>query len=310
MTPAPVPRLSVVVLCDEWATVADVAEALARQPEAGAVELVLVGPDAAPLAPPPGAAASLGDVRTVESPLVPMGLARARGTRAASAAAVVLGETHAYPGDGWASALLGAVEGGAAAAAPRFVSANPDGALSWAALAMDYGRWTGDHGGPLDVAPSYNAAWARETLLAEGGDRLPELLSPGRELSDRLRAAGHVLLHVPEATVAHVNASRRRAWLRERWLGGRLVGCARGRGWPWPRRVAYALACPLIAAVLARRALRTATPRPRGAVPALFVAAAVWAAGEAAGYVLGCGEAESAMSELELHKVRYVRGAR
>ncbi len=304
--------LSYVVPCDSWGTIAPVAAALCAQTIAAEVELVLVGPSAGVLRPSTGAAPQLAGVTIVEAPLLPMAAARLAGLRAARAPTVVLGETHTYPAPTWAEELVRAAAGGAAAVAPRVTHAGPVGALSWVALVMDYGRWSQPGEGGLEIAPSYNAAWCRETLLREAGDDLAVLLAPGRELSDLLRRRGHRLERCGRAEVAHLNVDLPRHWLAERFLGGRLVAASRGRSWSRVRRALYIVSWPLTAALVVRRTLATVRglPRPARALPALTVGATVWAAGEAIGYLVGAdAAAEERMLEYELHKVRYARHA-
>jgi len=303
--------LSYVVPCDTWGTIEPVAAALGAQTIAVEVELVLVGPSAEALRPPDGAALALAGVTIVEASLLPMAAARLAGLRAARAPTVVFGETHTYPAPTWAEELVRAMGRGAAAVAPRVVHAGPVGALSWAALAMDYGRWSQPGQGEIEIAPSYNAAWLRDTLLHEGGDELGILLTPGRELSDLLRRRGHRLERCDSAEVAHLNIDRPWHWLAERYIGGRLVAAARARSWSRLRRALYVVSSPLMAVIVARRTLATVRglPRPAAGLAALAVGASAWAAGEAVGYVTGTGDtAEEAMLEYELHKSRFVRG--
>lgn len=310
MSAAARPTFSYVVPCDSWPTIAEVAEALGRQTIAGEIELVVVGPSPERLRAPAGAASRLAGVVVAESPLLPLGAARARGVLTARASVVVLGETHVFPAASWAEELVAALASGVAAVAPRIVLAGREGALSWTALAMDYGRWQNDGAGPIDVAPSYNAAWRRDVLI-DHADDLALLLTPGGDLSGVLRRQGYRLERCGRAELAHLNVDRPVHWLAERFVGGRLVAADRSRSWSRLRRFAYAAVSPLIAAVIERRTLAAMRgfARPPGALLALTAGSITWAAGEAVGYVVGSGRAEARMLEYELHKRRYVRGA-
>jgi hypothetical protein len=91
-----------------------------------------------------------------------------------------------------------------------------------------------------------------------------------------------------------------------------LLGGRRAERWSWPRRLVYALGTPLIPALLILRlrpvlaAARRAGLLPRGTLAALLTGGTVSAAGEMASYLFGPNpDAESAMMEYELHKVRY-----
>ncbi len=293
-------RLSYVVVTDGWEPVAELADALARQTAVSEVELVLVAERA--IEPPGGDLA----VRTVVGP---HGVAtRAHGVRAASGEVVALGETHVVPSPRWAEAVLAAHDAGAVAVLPRMRNANPGTALSWAAFLLDYGRYAGDAPATTQV-PTYNATVLRAALLG-----LPDLeaaLVPSPALDEALRAHGATVTQLSGADLAHVNVDRLVDWAHERLLGGVLLGRRRAAGFSRSRRLAYALASPLIAAVLFRRALRA--PRdgaPPATVPALALASVLGAFAEGAGYVSPArhARAERRMLEYETHKRAFARG--
>ncbi len=295
-------RLSYVVATDSWEPVARLAESLGRQTAAQDVELVLVTDQPFEL---PAIATSVRQVVAAGG----RG-ARVAGVRAAVGDVVALGETHVVPSPGWAQAVLDAHDAGAAVVLPRMQNANPDSALSWGAFLMDYGRYAGVASSSTPV-PTYNATIRRAVLL-----ELPELeqaLQPGLTLEEVLRARRVSVAQPPEeATLAHVNVDRPLDWARERMLGGLLLARTRRTSFGRGRRVGYALAWPLIALVVLRRALRA--PRggaPRGTVHALALGCVLSAVGEAAGYVgpSGSGRAERHMLEFETHKRAHTRRA-
>ena len=118
------------------------------------------------------------------------------------------------------------------------------------------------------------------------------------------------VLHEPAARVAHLNVDRPLAWARERYLTGRLVGGVRATTFTLPRRVAYVLAAPLIAALIFARAVRRlAHPGGPALIGALALAATLQGAGEAVGYATGrLADAERDMLPYELLKWHYVSG--
>jgi hypothetical protein len=253
----------------------------------------------------------LARVTVVESPLLPTGAARATAVRAASAPIVVLGETHVFPAPDWAERLLRAYEGSPVGVAPGLENANPASALSWAGFLMDYGRWLAGSqpDGDSPAPPVYNGTWRREALLS-CGDRLPELLQPGGPLEAELRARGG-FSHERTARIAHLNVARPVAWAHERYLGGRVFAAHRSAGWSRPRRLLYtggSVLVPFIRLARTMPAVRTARRGrrlPTATVPAVALAGALWAVGEAVGYLAGAERAESQMLEYELHKERY-----
>lgn len=305
------PLLTFLVLTEDFLTIDRVTRALTAQSIAGRIELVAVCPAKAACDIPPELASRLARVLVVESPLLPMGEARAAGVRSATAPIVMLGETHAFPAPDWGEQIVRAHEAGCDAVAPGISNSNPASALSWCALLMDYGRWLdGRSPGPIVEPPAYNAAWKRQALL-RAGDGLARMLEPGGPRDPKVASGAQGFHHAPGARVAHLNVARPGAWAAERYWGGRLFGARRSLGWPLTRRIAYgagSLLIPFIRFVRTRPAVSLARQRshlPRGVLAAVAAGSVLWAIGEAAGYLAGEGRSEARMLEYELHKERY-----
>ena len=296
-------RLSYLVVADDWSVVAGLAAALDAQTAQKQVELVVVS--RRPVEPPACQVA----LRVVQASTHTRAGAREAGLRAAVGDIVALGETHVVPAPGWARAVIDAHDAGADAVLPYVTNANPGSPLSWAGFLMDYGRYSTRTGSATPV-PTYNASVRRDVLLA-----LPDpgaALEPGLRLDTDLRARGARVVQARGAELAHLNVDRRLDWMRERVLGGVLLGRSRRQALGPARRVAYAAAFPLIACLLAARALadsRDATC-PRGSDAAVVLGCGLYAVGEAIGYVgpLGQGRAERRMLRYEMYKRDYVTG--
>jgi hypothetical protein len=300
----PAPRLSFVVPTDSFQTIRDVVDHLRSQTIAAEVELVIASPEGERLAVPEAAVAGLAGVRLVASTLHPLAAARAAGLEASTANLVYLGETHVYPQPDWAERMVAAHEAAAwFAVVPRFTNANPRRVLSQASLALDYGMWSGSAARPLQRMPGSNVVLRRGSIEADGVP-LAELLRP-EELAAHARRRGGIY-HAADAEILHLNVSRPLSWLNERFLAGRLVGASRARRFGIGRRVAYALAAPAIAVVLARRVIGVGG-RPSTRLALLVAAgASVQAVGEAIGYLAGgLDAAERRMEVYELYKARY-----
>ena len=307
-------ELSVVLPTDTWDTIRPVVERLERQSIAASIELVLVVPSAAAAGIERLQRGRLGALVVVEvGAILPLARARAAGVRAARAPLVFIGETHSFPRAGWAEAIVGAAANDAfSVLVPGFGNANPNGVLSWSGFLFDYGGWQQGHaGGEVAAIPIFNSVY-RTAVLHGLGDRLEHAMGHGDALVVELRAHGHRALLVPAARLDHVNVAQPRAWMRERLAVGRLLGANRSVAWGRPRRLAYAAAFPLIAVVLARRALAGvrrnggADRAPRGTLPAMLLAAALKAVGEAQGYLGGAPQkVEDVADEFELHKLAY-----
>lgn len=299
-----------IVLTDTYATIRRVVGHLIAQTIAGEVEIVVVCPSARDLAFPPDVAAMLARVTVVESPVLPLGKARAAAIRAAAAPIVALGETHAFPAPDWAERLVRSHDGSWQAVSPGMQNGNPDTARSWSGFLMDYGRWMAElPAGEIGEPPAYNASWKRATLVGLG-DRLSLMLEPGGPMDPQFVSRG--FCHDPAARVAHLNVARPGAWSAERCWGGRLFGARRCRGWSVARRLVYfggSFLVPVVRFARTRDAIaraRRGTSLPRWTVAAVAGGCALWAVGEAMGYLVGEGVAEARMSEYELHKEQYL----
>lgn len=313
-------RLAVVLATDTYETVRPVIRHLREQSERARLEVVIVAP-----LPPEALDAHRSELDGFAAArLIPVassvGLAgaRARGIRAATAPLVFIGETHTYPQPGWAAALLAAFEEPWATVVPAITNANPNGPVSWAAYVSDYGRWgEGQPKGEIPEALIYNAAYRRAALL-ELGDGLEAALDTYSEaLWPALRARGHRACFEPAARIAHLNVGRLGPYVHEKLLAGFILGSLRAARWPWWRRLAYALASPLIACVLAAR-LREPLRRigrahrlPSGTAALVLAGAVLRAIGEAVAYTGAApASAEARMTEIELHKVAYASRGR
>jgi hypothetical protein len=307
------PRLSVVLATDCYDTIRPVVGHLGRQTVRDQVEIVLVAPGGESFSPDEAELQGFGGVRLVQvDSIQPLSAARTAGVHAARAPLIFIGETHSYAHPGWAEALIGAHNREWTVVAPGFGNANPTNALSWAIFLLDYGGWLqGLPPGEIRMVPTHNSAYDRKILLGLGHG-LERALTHGDQLTALLRAGGHRSYFEPSAKIDHLNISRLKPWMQERFLGGLLVGTRRAERWPAWRRLVYFCGSPLIPAVLLARMgkpLRVVVREarlPTGTWPALALGAVISALGEMVGYAWRAGDAaERSMLEFELHKVRY-----
>jgi hypothetical protein len=308
------PQVSYVLATDRFETVREVVRAVAGQTVKSGIELVLVCPSQHELGLEPDAVDGIGDVRVIEvGTLVPLSHPRAAGIHAASAPIVFVGETHSFPEPSCLETLLAAHrEGHYAVVMPAIVNGNPERASSWANLMVTYRLWLAPaERGEVEDVSTYNGCFRRELLVAYG-DRLPEMLEYGSGLDRELKAQGYSLLLEPAATLQHLNVASIAAWLPDRFLGARIWGAARGRRWSLARRLAYALASPLIPLLLIARVLRSRqwadhrSSMPAGTLPGVVLSALAIGIGEAAGYLIGSGSAPRRVAKYELHRDRYI----
>lgn len=307
------PSMSVVVITpDGYDTISTVLQHLHRQSALPELEMVIVAPVAEAVAL---------DAPTLQGfwgvSVVPFGgilsstaAARVAGVRAARAAVVAFVEDHSFPQPGWAEVLIAAHRQPWAAVGPAVGNANPDSAISWANLLIEYAPWLDPAvGGVVDHLPGHNSSYKRAILL-EYGPNLEAMLEAESILHWDLRAKGHRLYLEPTARTLHMNFTGSAASMRLRFHGGRLFAAARARQWSRARRLAYSAAAPLLPAVLFRRIHQQVQRRdlsstlPRRVIPALLFLLMCAAAGELAGYLLGAGAEAGRIGEFEFHQNR------
>ncbi len=305
------PALSAVILVrGGFDAVEVITRQLATQALRDQIEVIYVSPT--PLAVPDAAVRPFWGHQVVLEPDQRVsGPARAAGVQQARADVVVFVEDHCFPTRGWADALLRAHEQPWAVVGPAILNANPRTVLSWANLLIEYGPWLSPcERGACDHAPGHNSAYKR-SLLLEYGDDLADMLDAESVLHWDLRRRGFGVAMEPDARSRHLNFALFVPSLAVRYFGGRLFASSRSRSWRIGRRLAYALAAPLIPLVrfsrLRGQAARLADSRPRrGLLPLAFLLLIVDALGEAAGYALGAGSSGSKMRDLEFDRTRYL----
>jgi hypothetical protein len=308
------PAMSVVVITPDWYdTIAAVLRHLHAQSVKHELELVVVAPTA--------------DVISLDAPelqgywgvsVVPVGpvrstaAARSAGVRAAHAPVVAFVEDHSLPQLGWATALIAAHRQPWAAVGPAVGNANPESAVSWANLLIEYAPWLDPAtAAVVEHLPGHNSSYKRAVLL-EYADNLDTVLEAESVLHWDLCNKGYQLYLEPAARTLHMNYAGGMDSIRLRFHGGRLFAAARARHWPLVRRLAYTGAAPLIPFVRLRRILaqtrrhRSSATVPRRAIPALLALLLCDACGELAGYLLGAGAAAERTGEFEFHPDRQV----
>ncbi|MBI2835829.1 MAG: hypothetical protein HYX76_15520 [Acidobacteria bacterium] len=311
--PGAAPRLSVVLATDTYETIRPVLTALERQRFTNQIEPVIVLPATARAGIRRAELTAFAPARVVAvDSILPLAAARAAGVRAASAPIVFIGETHTYAESGWDEALLAAFKERWSAIVPAIGNANPDGAASWAAYLSDYGTW-GSHrpAGEMSDPLTYNTAYRRSVLLALGTE-LADALDAGNEaLWPRLRALGYRAAFAPDARILHLNVGTFGSLLDEKFCAGLVIGMRRAAHWPWPRRILYLVASPLIPVVLlarvARGARRSIPPRlPFGTIPAMTLGAVAKTLGEVLGYAgVRLPSIEARLADIEVRKAQY-----
>ncbi|HET6639055.1 MAG TPA: hypothetical protein VFH82_09775 [Gemmatimonadota bacterium] len=234
--------------------------------------------------------------------------------RAARGPVVVYVEEHSYPEPGWAAALVQAHAGPWAAVGPEVMNANPESAVSWTAMFLDFTDFVAPRNpGPAASLASHQTSYKRDLLLAYG-PRLDRFLENETTLQVDLMREGHRLYYEPAARTNHVNVSRLRQFLGSQFFNCREFGANRASlgGWGWRRRLLYVAGSPLIPAVrggrILRRIRRSGLERSLlvRMLPSMLMGLASASAGELVGYVWGKGDASRRRVTFELERMRYV----
>jgi glycosyltransferase involved in cell wall biosynthesis len=304
--------LSVIVLVpDRIESVAETLESLRAQDLRARMELVFVTP-VATLEIDPETRAAFANVQVIHYPdWRSTAASRIAGIRVATAPVVAMVEDHCFPTPGWASALVRAHAEPWAAVGPAILNANPNSVLSWVNLAIEYGPWLWPIvRGPVDHVPGHNSSYKRDLLL-DFGDRLEALFEAESVLHWELRRGGHQVGMEPDARSRHQNFGRFWPTLGLRFHGGRHFAANRALDWSFARRLAYALASPLIPLLRTVRTLghmRRAAPRrvTPAFVAALLLMLVVDALGEAMGYATGHGRSVERLNDLEFNRRRFL----
>jgi hypothetical protein len=309
------PDLSVILMTpDSYATIRRTVAWLRAQNVVDRIELVLIAPSRASLGADESELADFHSVQVVE--VGGMGSradGNAVGVRVASAPVVAFTEDHVCLEPGWAEALIERHREPWAVVGPVFENGNPRTAVSWADFLPGYGPWLAPlPEGEAEFLAGHNASYKRDVLL-EFDDELESVLRAEAVLHWELGARGHKLFLEPRARTRHYNYSRLPVYLWATFLHARTFGAERARGGRWGplRRLAYTVASPLIPLVRVRRVFRdVARVRGHRVMPRVLFPVAlgltVSALGEAAGYLLGEGDAYDKVSGLEFKRDRYV----
>jgi glycosyltransferase involved in cell wall biosynthesis len=234
----------------------------------------------------------------------PWGEARAIGIRAANSPIVAFTEDHSIPAHDWAESILRASHLPWIAAGYAFRNANPGeglswrGYISWGSFMADYGEWADPlPNRPVGRLPCNNVAYRRDALL-KIGDALGAKLHSDITLQEYFAARGEQFAMIRDAFVSHQNHEFLRTVLSANFVHCRVIAASRVREgkWRWPRRLAYAIAVPLLVPFmklgwLLRIQLQRRQFWGRMIAGAPVIASVfVWSAiGEGLGYLFGFG---------------------
>jgi glycosyl transferase family 2 len=276
------------------------------------IEMVVVASSADALALDDGAFAGFWGFQIVEvGRITALNRARVAGIRAARGRIVALTEDHCFPRPDWAEALLRAHDGPWIGVGPTIGLANPQRHRAWANYLLQYGPWVAPtRSGEISDIPGHNSSYKREALLAFG-EHLDAFFMADTILHWELGRRGHRLYLESGARAEHVYMTRLRPFIAENYCIGRQFASTRARPWSAARRLAFAMATPLIPLVRFTRILGRMREfgwlgRLLPILPSLALGLTVSAAGEFMGCLFGIGRAAERTLDLDFCRDRFV----
>jgi len=239
------------------------------------------------------------------APAATWGTARAEGWRASSSAAVAFIEDHCFPARTWAEHVADAYRTGDwAAVGYAFTNANPGSRTSRGSFLADYGIFAHPAQSGVVVRTQSNNISYRRDAVERLGIPLALFLENDWNAQKALREAGGRIYQDARALAAHHNFETIGEIMQEGFSHCRTMAATRVKreGWREARRYAQGLATfPVAPVVRGYRLLREIWNKPGQrkeflrALPELAAAFASAASGEAVGYLVGIGEADSAL---------------
>lgn len=289
-TPMPVELSVVIASIDAGRTITECLRRFTKTCAGLRAELIVVDASSDGSAEQVEAAGGATLVRCAPGTLAPV--LWAEGYRRATGRVVAFTTGHCLPVDGWATAMLEAIDQGASGAGGPLAIAPGTRPLDWAVFYLRYSAFMAGTLGEGRIAGEIagdNAAYARPAL-----DRHAATFASGFwevDFHRSVRADGGWLAAVPAATVLFGPSFPLRTIASHRFAHGRQFGAGRARG---GRPVwLLVLSAPVVPAILTARAARRVwegggSPLQfLAALPWFLVLSAAWAAGEAWGAVRG-----------------------
>jgi glycosyltransferase involved in cell wall biosynthesis len=308
------PEISVVIVTpDDYETIRKTIRYLHAQTVRDRLELIIVAPSAETFEIEDSELKDFFQSRVVGvGKIMSIASANVAGLRQAGAPVVAFVEEHSYPDPGWAEALIKAHQQPWAAVGPVMRNANPGRLTSWADFLISYGRWLDPTpAGVIDHLPGHNSSYKR-TILLDYGSALEEMLEAESVLHWDLGAKGYRLYLEPAARISHLNFERLSSWISAQFYSGRLFTITRTKHWSLLRQLLYMGGTPLIPGVRLWRTLRhlrrsenQGNLLPR-ILPTLIIGLVASAAGEMIGHLLGAGNVQERLRDLESHRSRHL----
>lgn len=290
-------RLSVVIAAHDAADALQTClEALAPQQGDGSVEVIVA--DSSSDGTPALVARRFPWVRLLHFDMpLPVPVLRGRGIAVARGALIAILDPYSVAAGDWVERLLAAHASGANLVIGGAVDLyEPRGRslTEWALYFNEYGLFMPPvREGETWIVPGSNVSYKRMALFDGAQPRYPVFWKT--VVNAEIERAGSPLWLAPAVVVALNKPIPFSDFLRTRYHHGRCYAALRVRDAPWLTRLAYAAAAPLLPGLLLWRWSRGFWPKRRNhlrfvaTVPLQLALFAVWASGEACGYLRGAG---------------------
>jgi hypothetical protein len=301
MNSSPDPKLSVVVIVLAGGHHLErCLEALRRQESSPSMEVIVPHREGMP------SADSLG-ARFPEVRFLPMpgrssyAQARTAGLRSARGEILAITEDQCIPPPQWCANVVAAHAGPHVAVGGPVEKQEPDTPINWSIYLRELGTYMPPvHEGPSECLTDCNVSYKREALEAiaalwQGAFHEPQVHAA-------LREHGGTLWLSPSMLTFQQRAMQLGPAILERYEFGRLYGSLRVETASPLRRLALALATPLLPIVLLGRVILTVLRKRRHvaacirALPYLVLFSLAWSWGECLGYLTGRASPKGAAS--------------
>ena len=127
-------------------------------------------------------------------------------------------------------------------------------------------------------------------------------------LHRHLRAQGYELLLESNTCTAHLNFASWSSWIPKRYYTGRQFASTWAKSWPWPRRLLFTVASPLIPLVRLWRVQKQVRRSQHGGLlirllPVLLGGLLMEGLGHMVGYATRAGDCIEKVAEYEFNRI-------
>lgn len=254
------------------------------------------------------------DIQVVTGDFTTSARARVPAVLEARGDIIIFCEDHCFPtSDDWAEKIITPLAFDHAAVGPTIENSNPNSAMSWANLLIEYGPWVGNTKSEQQAfIPGHNSCYKTAELLSYG-DQLGEMLEVEWVLHRDLVRKGKTLWVTAEAACEHLNFSLFRQSVLLHFFEGWSFAASRALEFNAPRRLTYGFLWPAIFLIRFWRVMGMLIDLPISrslklkCVFATALLLQISALGEGFGYLLGEQKVRKWLGHMEYERWKNIR---